>query len=145
MKILLLLLFKLYGTIHSEPLDLSHWTRDGKQLGTNKEGGGLALGLVSALQNWANSLESQTTTLRSEVLGLKNSNIQLMEEMQQIKSQNINLKNEVNQANERSMNLKNIYQKYNEKFDNLKEENKELKIVLQEQEAVINIFNDFNR
>jgi len=135
MKIHSLILVTLLGTLNCE-LDLSQWTRSGKQFGGNEEGG-VALGLVSALQKWANSLESQTSTLRSEVLGLKNSNIQLMEEMQQVKSQNINLKNEVSQANERTMNLKNIYQKSSEQFDELKKENIELKTLIQQHETVL--------
>merc|ERR1711923_274286 len=128
------LLSTLFGSLTG--IDLSEWTRSGKQLGGNEEGG-VALGLVSALQKWASSLESQTPTLRSEVLGLKNSNIQLMEEMQQVKSQNINLKNEVSQANERTMNLKNIYQKSSEQFDELKKENIELKTLIQQHETVL--------
>ena len=112
MKILGIILVTVFGKLQSFELDLSQWTRVGKQFGGNEEGG-VALGLVSALQKWANSLESQTSTLQSEVLGLKNSNVQLIEEMQQVKSQNINLKNEVSQANERTMNLKNIYETMN--------------------------------
>jgi len=135
MKFHSVILVTLLGTLNCE-LDLSQWTRSGKQFGGNEEGG-VALGLVSALQKWANSLESQTSTLRSEVLGLKNSNIQLMEEMQQVKSQNINLKNEVSQANERTMNLKNIYQKSSEQFDELKKENIELKTLIQQHETVL--------
>eukprot|EP00090_Calanus_glacialis_P035978 TRINITY_DN6138_c0_g1_i1.p1 TRINITY_DN6138_c0_g1~~TRINITY_DN6138_c0_g1_i1.p1 ORF type:complete len:725 (-),score=193.83 TRINITY_DN6138_c0_g1_i1:220-2394(-) len=136
MKTPIILLLTLLGELQSAELDLSQWTRAGKQFGGNEEGG-VALGLVSALQKWANSLESQTSTLRSEVLGLKNSNIQLIEEMQQIKSQNINLKNEVSQANERTINLKNIYQKSSNQFDELKKENIELKTQLQQHASVL--------
>ena len=81
MKILGIILVTIFGKLQSFELDLSEWTRTGKQFGENEEGG-VALGLVSALQKWANSLESQTSTLQSEVLGLKNSNIQLVQEMQ---------------------------------------------------------------
>ena len=59
MKALLTLLLTLLGKLQSAELDLSQWTRSGKQFGGNEEGG-VALGLVSALQKWANSLESQT-------------------------------------------------------------------------------------
>ena len=131
MKTLLIFCLSLVGKLQSEELNLSAWTRGGKQFGANEEGG-VALGLVSALQKWANSLESQTSTLRTEVLGLKNSNIQLMEEMQQVKSQNINLKNEVSQANERTMNLKNVYQKLSDEFGELRKENIEVKTRLQQ-------------
>jgi len=131
MKTLLIFCLSLVGKLQSEELNLSAWTRGGKQFGANEEGG-VALGLVSALQKWANSLESQTSTLRTEVMGLKNSNIQLMEEMQQVKSQNINLKNEVSQANERTMNLKNVYQKLSDEFGELRKENIEVKTRLQQ-------------
>jgi len=136
MKTLVLILVTICGQLQSAELDLSKWTRAGKQFGGDEEGG-VALGLVSALQKWANSLESQTSTLRSEVLGLKNSNVQLIEEMQQVKSQNINLKNEVSQANERTMNLKNIYEKSSNQFDELKKENIELKTQLQQHASIM--------
>ena len=55
-------------------LDLSEWLRSSRQLsgedGTG--GGGVALGLVSALQKWANSLETK-------MVGLKDSNVQLIQ------------------------------------------------------------------
>ena len=57
-------------------LDLSEWLRSSRQLsgedGTGGGGGGVALGLVSALQKWANSLETK-------MVGLKDSNVQLIQ------------------------------------------------------------------
>ena len=53
----LAIIFTTFGQLLSLELDLSQWTRAGKQFGGNEEGG-VALGLVSALQKWANSLEN---------------------------------------------------------------------------------------
>ena len=141
-------------------------TRAARQFGTGAgEGeGGVALGLVSALQKWANSLESQTSSLRSEMVGLKNSNVQVSpdpspfqsvhtetnntfvpvyfscqvtEELQQIKSQNINLKNEVTAAAERTQNVKALYQNVGDQLGQARRENSELKAALGGQITVI--------
>ena len=56
-------------------LDLSEWLRGSRQLSgedSSTGGGGVALGLVSALQKWANSLETK-------MVGLKDSNVQLIQ------------------------------------------------------------------
>ena len=56
-------------------LDLSEWLRSSRQLSGEDGsggGGGVALGLVSALQKWANSLETK-------MVGLKDSNVQLIQ------------------------------------------------------------------
>ena len=58
-----------------EGLDLSEWLRSSRQLSAEDNsggGGGVALGLVSALQKWANSLETK-------MVGLKDSNVQLLQ------------------------------------------------------------------
>ena len=60
---------------HTGGLDLSAWLRGSRQLSpedASGEGGGVALGLVSALQKWANSLETK-------MVGLKDSNVQLIQ------------------------------------------------------------------
>lgn len=133
-------------------------TRAARQFGTGAgEGeGGVALGLVSALQKWANSLESQTSSLRSEMVGLKNSNVQVSpsilrqithlyryfscqvtEELQQIKGQNINLKNEVTAAVERTQNVKALYQNVGDQLGQARRENSDLKAALGGQITVI--------
>ena len=53
-------------------LDLSEWVRSSRQLSAEDSSGGVALGLVSALQKWANSLETK-------MVGLKDSNVQLIQ------------------------------------------------------------------
>ena len=53
-------------------LDLSEWLRSSRQLSGEDGTGGVALGLVSALQKWANSLETK-------MVGLKDSNVQLIQ------------------------------------------------------------------
>ena len=63
------LLLTLTAGCLGDQLDLSEWMRSGRQLGDSD---GVALGLVSALQKWANSLETK-------MVGLKDSNLQLVE------------------------------------------------------------------
>ena len=111
-----------------ENLDLSEWMRSSRQLGNED---GVALGLVSALQKWATSLESESSTLKKELTDVKLSNNRLTDEMKLIKSQNINLRNEVTQANERSMNIKSLYQQLGDKFGKIEKENTELKTAFQ--------------
>ena len=53
-------------------LDLSAWLRTSRQLSAEDGSGEVALGLVSALQKWANSLETK-------MVGLKDSNVQLIQ------------------------------------------------------------------
>ena len=90
-----------------------------------------ALGLVSALQKWASSLESDSSLVKKQLSDLQISNTALVDEVKTLKSQNINLKNEVNQANERSINIKNLYQKLGEDFNKVEKENNELKQAFQ--------------
>ena len=91
----------------------------------------IALGLVSALQKWASSLESDSSLVKKQLSDLQISNTALVDEVKTLKSQNINLKNEVNQANERSINIKNLYQKLGEDFNKVEKENNELKQAFQ--------------
>ena len=114
--------------ISSEQLDLSQWMRSSRQL---SQGDGVALGLVTALQKWATTLESDSSSLKQELDKVKQSNTKLVDEVRLIRSQNINLKNEVTQANERSLNIKSLYQKMGEQFGQIERENKELKTAFQ--------------
>ena len=126
--------------ISGEQLDLSQWLRSGKQL---SEGDGVALGLVSALQKWATSLESDSSSLKQDMDKVRETNTKLVDEVRLIRSQNTDLKNEVTQANERSMNIKSLYQKMGEQFGEIERENKELKTAFQvcsHQSLHINLF-----
>jgi len=110
--------------------------RIGRQLESSGEGG-VALGLVSALQRWSDSLESKTSTLRSELLSVKSSNQRMEEEMRQIKSVNINLRNDIAQANERTLNVKNNFQKLQQQLVGLRAEQEGQRKLLQRQEGVV--------
>ena len=114
--------------ISGEGLDLSQWLRSPRQL---SEGDGVALGLVSALQKWATSLEADSSSLKQDMDKFTQANTKLVDEVRLIRSQNVNLKNEVTQANERSQNIKSLYQKMGEQFSEIEKENKELKTAFQ--------------
>ena len=114
--------------ISGERLDLSQWLRSPRQL---SEGDGVALGLVSALQKWATSLEADSSSLKQDMDKFTQANTKLVDEVRLIRSQNVNLKNEVTQANERSQNIKSLYQKMGEQFSEIERENKELKTAFQ--------------
>ena len=114
--------------ISGEKLDLSQWLRSPRQL---SEGDGVALGLVSALQKWATSLESDSSSLKQDMDKVREANNKLVDEVRLMRSQNADLKNEVTQANERSMNIKSLYQKMGEQFGEIERENKELKTAFQ--------------
>ena len=114
--------------ISGERLDLSQWLRSPRQL---SEGDGVALGLVSALQKWATSLEADSSSLKQDMDKFTQANTKLVDEVRLIRSQNVNLKNEVTQANERSQNIKSLYQKMGEQFSEIEKENKELKTAFQ--------------
>ena len=114
--------------ICGERLDLSQWLRSPRQL---SEGDGVALGLVSALQKWATSLEADSSSLKQDMDKFTQANTKLVDEVRLIRSQNVNLKNEVTQANERSQNIKSLYQKMGEQFSEIEKENKELKTAFQ--------------
>ena len=114
--------------ISAERLDLSQWLRSPRQL---SEGDGVALGLVSALQKWATSLEADSSCLKQDMDKVTKANTKLVDEVRLIRSQNVNLKNEVTQANERSQNIKSLYQKMGEQFGEIERENKELKTAFQ--------------
>merc|ERR1712045_217423 len=120
--------------ISAERLDLSQWLRSPRQL---SEGDGVALGLVSALQKWATSLEADSSSLKQDMDKITEANTKLVDEVRLIRSQNVNLKNEVTQANERSQNIKSLYQKMGEQFSEIERENKELKTAFQSQLTVI--------
>ena len=109
-------------------LDLSEFVRSGRQLSGED---GVALGLVTALQKWAATLESDSSSLKQQLADIQLSNTQLVDEVKTLKSQNINLKNEVSQANERSINIKNLYQKLGDEFKKVNKENDELKTAFQ--------------
>ena len=123
-----LLLIPIFNLCCCEQLDLSQWIRNGKQLSSQD---GVALGLVSALQKWATSVESDSSSLKSDLSDIKQTNAKLLEQMKIVQAQNINLNNEVTQANERTMNIKSLYQKLEEKFGKVNEENNELKQAFQ--------------
>ena len=91
----------------------------------------MALGLVSALQKWATSLESDSSSLKQDMDKVREVNNKLVDEVRLIRSQNADLKNEVTQANERSMNIKSLYQKMGDQFGEIERENKELKTAFQ--------------
>ena len=91
----------------------------------------MALGLVSALQKWATSLESDSSSLKQDMDKVREANNKLVDEVRLMRSQNADLKNEVTQANERSMNIKSLYQKMGEQFGEIERENKELKTAFQ--------------
>jgi len=110
--------------------------RLGRQLESSGEGG-VALGLVSALQRWSESLESKTSTLRSELLSVKSSNQRMEEEMRQIKSVNINLRNDIAQANERTLNVKNNFQKLQQQLVGVRAEQEGQRKLIQRQEGVV--------
>ena len=114
--------------VSGDKLDLSQWMRSPRQL---SEGDGVALGLVSALQKWATSLESDSSSLKEDMEKVRQANSKLVDEVRLIRSQNVNLKNEVTQANERSQNIKSLYQKMGEQFGEIERENKELKTAFQ--------------
>ena len=114
--------------ISAERLDLSQWLRSPRQL---SEGDGVALGLVSALQKWATSLEADSSSLKQDMDKITEANTKLVDEVRLIRSQNVNLKNEVTQANERSQNIKSLYQKMGDQFSEIERENKELKTAFQ--------------
>jgi chromosome segregation ATPase len=101
-------------TVVVEPLDLM--TRFGRQLkdDPNSGGGGITLGLVGALQKWANTLEAQSAAILAEVGELKAAKGRLAAEVTEVKLQNMNLVNDIASANERSLNLKDAYTRTNE-------------------------------
>jgi chromosome segregation ATPase len=100
-------------TVSGEQLDLL--TRFGRQLAEGGDssassgGGGITLGLVGALQKWANSLETQTAAILAEVGDLKAAKASLAAEVAEVRLQNMNLANDIQSANERSINLKEAY------------------------------------
>ena len=109
-------------------LDLSEFVRSGRQLSGED---GVALGLVTALQKWATTLESDSSSLKQQLADIQLSNTKLLDEVKTLKSQNINLKNEVSQANERSSSIKNLYQKLGDEFNKVEKQNNELKTAFQ--------------
>ena len=55
----------LVASVLGSKLDLSPWLRSPRQLaGADDTGGVAALGLVTALQQWAEQLETEGTTVR---------------------------------------------------------------------------------
>ena len=72
LRFVFLLVLSLSEASSGGGLDLSEWMRSSRQLSAEDSSGGVALGLVSALQKWANSLETK-------MVGLKDSNVQLIQ------------------------------------------------------------------
>jgi chromosome segregation ATPase len=126
-----------FGTVADvEPLDLM--TRFGRQLKDDPNsggGGGITLGLVGALQKWANTLEAQSAAILAEVGDLKAAKARLAAEVTEVKLQNMNLVNDIAAANERSLNLKDAYLRTNEEVAAVKAEAAALRQQLTAQQA----------
>jgi chromosome segregation ATPase len=128
-----------FGTVDDvEPLDLM--TRFGRQLKDDPNsggggGGGITLGLVGALQKWANTLEAQSAAILAEVGELKAAKARLTAEVTEVKLQNINLVNDIAAANERSLNLKDAYMRTSEEVAAVKAEAAALRQQLTAQQA----------
>ena len=86
---------------------------------------------MSALQRWATTLETDSSSLKDDLASMKQTNAKLVDDIKIVQAQSINLNNEVSQANERSMNIKALYQKLEKKFEKVEDENKELKLAVQ--------------
>ena len=127
--------------VSGEQLDLL--TRFGRQLAADNgdgspsggSGGGITLGLVGALQKWANTLEAQTATIIAEVDDLKAAKASLTAEMSEVKLQNINLSNDIQSANDRTLNLKEAYTRSKDEVASLKAEVAGLRSTLESQAA----------
>lgn len=122
--------------VSAEQLDLL--TRFGRQLKDDHNSGGITLGLVGALQKWANTLEAQTSTILAEVSELKTANAKLTAEVDEVKLQNMNLISEIQAANERSaVSLKEASARSDEAMKSVKAEMAGLRGQLEDQALVL--------
>lgn len=79
-----------------QPLDLKQF-RSGRQFKQAASGNddGVAIGLIDALQRWADALEAQISIMKNEVLSLKNSNRNFKDEVIKVRDENKGLRTEV--------------------------------------------------
>ena len=73
-------------------LDLKQFRTSRQFQQAAKEEDGVAIGLIDALQRWADALEAQISIMKNEVLSLKSNNRHLKDEVSRVQEENVDLK-----------------------------------------------------